>query len=350
MESRNAGYDHSETVLRWTAATLAAVSFVAALACNVEKRDDPMEQVVYAEVGGQTLGAKPVTEPAQGPVGDGIVSAAKARAPASAETDTSIAEANPSTQTDEAVEQTEGDTPVPEVTDAPKAPWEHYDQGISAWKSGETTTAETHLREWIAYAPDHVKGRVNLARVLIEIGRPREAKEHASLAANLDPASVAAKRVLARALAEAGDAPAALAMYEEALWLDPDDHWSLNNMGYLLILRGRHEEAVGPLALAARLDSTNAMFRSNLGAALEGAGYPAAALKAFAEAVAIDPGHTRAAASVARLRELLGEDAAPEVDTGLLADDYRKGLVGIPEPEEPGPIEYPWRGYPWQGD
>ena len=350
MERRNAGYDRSETVLRWTAATLAAVSFVAALACNGEKRDDPMERVVYAEVGGQTLVAKPAPEPAQVPVGHGIITAAQARASALADTATSAAEASPSTQTGEAVEQTEGDTPVPETNDAPMAPWEHYDQGISAWKNGETTSAEAHLREWVAYAPDHVKGRVNLARVLIEIGRPREAKEHAALAANLNPASVAAKRVLARALAEAGDAPAALAMYEEALWLDPDDHWSLNNMGYLLILRGRHEEAVGPLALAAQLDSTNAMFRSNLGAALEGAGYPAAALAAFAEAVAIDPGHSRAAASVARLREILGDDAAPEVDTGLLADNYRKGLIGIPEPDEPGPIDYPWRGYPWQVD
>lgn len=350
MESRNAGYDRSETVLRWSAAVLAAVSFVAALACNVEKRDDPMEQVVYAEVGGQTPGTKPVPETARVPAGDVSIPAMQTAVPASAEAAAPATEASPTARTGEAAAPTEGDTLAPETTDAPMAPWEHYDQGISAWKRGETTTAETHLREWVAYAPDHVKGRVNLARVLIEIGRPREAKEHASLAANLDPASVPAKRVLARALAEAGDAPAALAMYEEALWLDPDDHWSLNNMGYLLILRGRHEEAVGPLALAAELDSTNAMFRSNLGAALEGAGYPAAALAAFAAAVAIDPGHTRAAASVARLRELLGEDAAPEVDTGLLADNYRKGLIGIPEPNEPGPIEYPWRGYPWQGD
>ena len=330
MESRDAGYDRSERVLRWMAAGLGAALFVAALACNDEERDDPMEQVAYAEVGEQTMMTTSAPPRAKLPVSAGVTA--------------QIPETSPAEEIGAATEPTEDEPPEPETTAVPKAPWEHYDEGIAAWKSGETSDAEAHLREWVAHAPDHVKGRVNLARVLIEIGRPHEAREHAKLAADIDPGSVAAKRVLARALAEGGDPTAALAMYEEALWLDPDDRWSLNNMGYLLILRGRDEEAVGPLALAVQLDSTNAMFHSNLGAALEGAGYPAAALGAFAAAVAVDQGHARAAASVARLRDLLGEDAVPEVDTDLLADNYRKGLMGTPEREEPDTIDYPWRG------
>lgn len=329
MENGEAGYDRSERVLRWMAAGLGTALFVAALACSDEERGEPIEQVAYAGVGEQTMMTNSALPGEQAPV--------------SAEVTAQTPEASPSAEVGEATEPTADKAPAPETPAPPRAPWQHYDEGIAAWKIGETADAEAHLREWIAHAPDHVKGRVNLARVLIEIGRPHEAKEHAKLAADIDPGSVVAKRVLARALAEGGDPTAALAMYEEALWLDPDDHWSLNNMGYLLILRGRHEEAAGPLALAARLDSTNAMFRSNLGAALEGAGYPAAALEAFAAAVAIDPGHTRAAASVARLRELLGEDAVPEVDTDLLADNYRKGLMGTPEREEPDSIDYPWR-------
>lgn len=334
MKSRDAGNDRSERVLRWTAAALGAALFAAAMACDGEKQDDTMEEVAYVEVGAQTVMATP----------------AQARTPVAAVTTTSSPAADTSEkQVREVAPPTEDETPEPETTAPPMSPWEHYDMGISTWRSGETTAAEGHLREWVAYAPEHVKGRVNLARVLIEIGRPHEAKEHATMAANLDPSSVAARRVLARTLAEAGDPIAALEMYEEALWLDPDDRWSLNNMGYLLILRGRHDEAVGPLALAAQLDSTNAMFHSNLGAALEGAGYPAAALEAFAAAVAIDPDHTRAAASVARLREIVGEEAVPEVDRDLLADNCRKGLVGMPETEEPGPVEYPWQSR-WQGD
>ena len=331
MESRNAGYDRSETVLRWAAAGLAAASFVVALACDGQKRGSEMEETVFVEAGGQTMMATPASAQPQVPVSPGIAMSAPQTNPSPMEVGT--------TKT-----PTDGATPEPGTTEDSMAPWEHYDEGISAWKGGDPGAAEAHLREWVAYSPDHVKGRVNLARVLIEVGRPHEAKEHANLAASLDPASVAAKRVLARALAEGGDRSAALAMYEEALWLDPDDRWSLNNMGYLLIRRGRHEEAMGPLALAAQLDSTSAMFRANLGVALEGAGHPAAALKAFTAAVAIDPGHTRAAGHVARLRELLGEDAAAEVDAELLADNYRKGLLGTPERDEPHPVDYPWRG------
>lgn len=360
MESRNAGYDRSETVLRWTAAALAAVSFAVALACGEEPAAE-MRKVTYAEAGARTVMAVPASSQGQGPVSEEITKTAtsQTRTPGPAETTgptpgvpaPGLVDQTPgdrddqSTEATEAGRQTEDETPVPETEPTPKAPWEHYDEGIAAWKSGETTEAEAHLREWVAHSPEHVKGRVNLARVLIEIGRPHEAKEHATLAANLDPASAAARRVLARSLAESGDSSAALLMYEEALWIDPDDHWSLNNMGYLLILGGRSGEAVAPLALAARLDSTNAMFRANLGVALESAGYPAAALQAFVAVVAIDPGHTRAVGSVARLHELLGEDVEPEVDIDLLADDYRRGLVGIPEEQEPRPVEFPWKGH-----
>lgn len=330
MESRDAGYGRSERVLRWMAAGLGAGLFVAALACGDVERGDPVEQVAYVEAGGQAAAT--------------AAAAPRERMPVSAEPTGGAPEKSSPAETGQAAAPTADETPEPETAAAATSPPEHYDAGIAAWRSGDAAAAEAHLREWIAHAPDHVKGRVNLARVLIEIGRPREAKEHAKLAVDIDPGSVAARRVLARALAEAGDAAAALAMYEEALWLDPDDRWSLNNTGHLLILRGRHEEAVGPLALAVRLDSANAMFRSNLGAALEGAGHPAAALEAFAGAEAVDPGRTRAAAAVARLRELLGEDAVPEVDTDLLAENYRKGLMGTPEGEEPDPVDRPWRG------
>ena len=153
----------------------------------------------------------------------------------------------------------------------PTNPWGHYMLGISAWKAGYLELAEAHLTESVIIDPDHVKGRVNLARVLIELGQPSAAQQHAIIAEELDPDYVAAKRTLARALAETGDHEAALVKYEEALWIDPEDRWSLNNMGYLMIQRGRHEDAVGPLALAVRLDSANATFMNNLGFALEGA-------------------------------------------------------------------------------
>ena len=96
---------------------------------------------------------------------------------------------------------------------------------------------------------------------------------------------MAAKRTLARALARKGDREGALAKYEEALWIDPDDAWSLNNMAYLMIQGGREEAAVAPLALAVTLDPDNATFAKNLSSALAGAGLGAGAdLAAIAQA------------------------------------------------------------------
>lgn len=323
MENRRAGNDRSEAVLRWAAVGMALAFFGGVVSCGKEGPDGEVGRVAF---GGVAL--LPAQEPGA-PFADGQPPPVRHDEPPQADTG---GVRGPVTD-----ESATPDTGQDGVT-----PRERYDLGISAWQAGEPAAAEEHLRAWISHAPDHVKGRVNLARALIELGRPRDAKEHLTHAVNLDPASAVAKRTLARALAEDGDRAAALAMYEEALRIDPDDRWSLNNMGYLLILRGRHVEAVGPLALAAELDSASALFRANLGVALEGAGYPAAALENFNAAAALDPGHERAAANAVRLRELVGEGGVREVDTSLLAGDFRRELLGTPAREEPGPAKCPW--------
>ena len=329
MEKRTAGNDRSEAVLRWVAAGMALAFFGGVAACAGEEAGAEVGDVAFGEVGQ----AMPVE----------VETARESAAPLAT---THPQPAPPKDPTRPDTVDTDGpvadEGPAPEAGGETLTPWEHYDLGISAWQRGDPAVAEEHLREWALHAPDHVKGRVNLARALIETGRPREAREHATMAANLDPASAPAKRVLARALAESGDRSAALAMYEEALWLDPEDRWSLNNMGYLLILRGSHDEAMGPLALAVELDSANAMFRANLGAALEWAGHGAAALHAYETAAALDPAHSRAAASAARLRGLLNEDVAGEVDIARLARDFRRELLGTGEREPPGRYECPW--------
>jgi len=328
MENRKAETDRSEAVLRWVAAGLVAACFAAVVSCGGEEAGAEIGEIAFVESSREVPTPLPMVRELEMPVAAEPAPPAPAGDPSKSDAGRTAAPV-----TDEVA--------GPE-TDGAKTPWERYELGISAWKSGETALAEGNLREWVAHAPEHVKGRMNLARVLIELGRPREARGHATIAAGLDPASASVKRVLARSLAESGDRSAALAMYEEALWLDPEDRWSLNNMGYLLILRGRHDEAVGPLALAARLDSANAMFQANLGAALEGAGYLGAAPEAFDRSVALDPGHARAAASAARLRQLVGEHTAGEVDTSRLADDFRRELLGTAEREEPGRYECPW--------
>ena len=273
MERRRIEQDRSETVLRWIAAGLALAVLLLAAACGGEDRtadgaDGP------AEVIGMAAAQEPMGRPA-------IPVETTAMAPATYAATPVLPlepEEPPVTYGEAEAVFFEGrygeavDLFVRYVERRPTNPWGHYMLGLSAWKGGYLELAEAHLMESVLIDPDHVKGRVNLARVLIELGEPAAAEEQARIAEELDPQDVPAKRTLARAMAELGDHEAALAKYEEALWIDPEDRWSLNNMGYLMIQRGQHEEAVGPLALAVRLDSTNATFLNNLGSALANAG------------------------------------------------------------------------------
>ena len=325
MEDRKKGKDRSEQLLRWVAMALALACFVAAGACGgedvatgdedfadwvVAAQDEPPQNDAVREVsGGDTAGVRPGPPLVETPAAPRVVTYAEAEA------------AFHAARYGEAI-----DLFSAYLDENPANPWVHYMLGLSAWKGGHIDIAETHLLESVELAPDHLKGRVNLARVLIEAGRPGEAQEQAAAAEEMDPASAVAKRVLARALAEGGDWQAAVDKYEDALWIDPGDTWSLNNLGFLLVMRGRYDDAIGPLALAVQLDSANATFQNNLGSALEGAGFPAAALAAFRSAAAAEP-DGKAAASLARLQERVRSDAVPEVTTNELAQAYREVLL-----------------------
>lgn len=251
--------DRSEALLRWSAAGLALAFFAGVAACIGEEEETPVGEVAIAEV-------EAFVEVEASPP---IRTSAAIQAGQVPGRDEAIPEASPPIPD------------APEGDDGTVAPPDRYSLGIAAWRDGDPEGAEEHLRAWVARWPDHAKGRVNLARALIGIGRSHEAREHAGIATDLDPGSSAAWRTLARAQAETGDCSSALASYEEALLADPADVWALNNMGYLLIGHGRFEDAIGPLALAVTLDDANGLFRKNLRAALEGAGRDMRELDAF---------------------------------------------------------------------
>ncbi len=330
-----AGPDRSEKVLRWLAMVLALACFVAAAACGGDEEGTGSGDartvdtwVVAQEPDWQTAASAGDGGPAtnEPPAGEAPVNEPPASPPVIPE------ESRLATWAD-----AEGAFHAGRYGEAidlfsiyaeehPTNPWAHYMLGLSGWKAGHLDVAETHLRESIELAPDDVKSRINLARVLIEGGRPGDAIEQAAAAEALDPASIQAKRVHARALAESGDHATALDKYEDALWIHPDDGWSLNNMGYLLIRQGSYDDAIGPLALAVQVDSTNVTFLNNFGSALEGAGFPVAALAAFRSAAEIDPSG-KAAESARRLEARIDPDAVPEVTRSELAQVYRELLV-----------------------
>jgi len=130
-----------------------------------------------------------------------------------------------------------------------------------------------------------VKSRLNLSRVLIEQGKAQEALPYVEGVVTVDSTSNEAYRLLGRVKRELGDSTGAIEAFKKAIVLDERDAWSMNNLAKVYIGQGRFEDALGPLARAIEIDSTVAVFHTNLGRALEHTADRTRLAEAFVEQV-----------------------------------------------------------------
>jgi tetratricopeptide (TPR) repeat protein len=207
----------------------------------------------------------------------------------------------------------------------PENPWGHYMLGMAAWKGGDLVVAEGAFNQAIQLDSAHTKSFLNSARVLLDLGRNREALERARQARALDSSSTDALRLIARAHHSIGDADSAIEAYRETLLQDDRDVWALNNLGVLYLDKGEPELALPPLARAIQLRSTAPVFQNNFGIALERTGHIAAARKAFAAALQADSSYTKASVSLARVNTLVA-DPADVIEVDELAQLFRMQL------------------------
>jgi Flp pilus assembly protein TadD len=204
----------------------------------------------------------------------------------------------------------------------PENPWGHYMLGLSAWKAGDRVTAEGAFVKALERDPKHVKSLVNLGRVLLEDGRPREAREKITAALSVDSTSGEVHRLMGRVHSELKQHEEAMVSYRRALSLEPTDVWSMNNMALILILQDRYEEALPALARATQLEPTVAVFQNNLGIALERTGRYTLAVEAYKAAVAADSGYNKAVMSLARVQVLKDDPSLAPIDLRTLAEGF----------------------------
>jgi Flp pilus assembly protein TadD len=200
----------------------------------------------------------------------------------------------------------------------PDNPWGHYMLGISLWRAGDHAGAEAALRRTLEVDSTHEKALVNLARVLLEQGRPSDALEYAE-AVELTPENGPAWRVLGNARSDLGMVQEAVEAYRRALVLDHRDAWTMNNLGLLMIREGRYEEALPPLARATELRPDVARFQNNLGIALERTGHLMEAAQAFRAALEVDPGYEKARVSLERIETRLAAATTSPTPLDLIA-------------------------------
>gem|GEM_PF-2029643 len=211
--------------------------------------------------------------------------------------------------------------------------WGHYMRGLANWKSGDLREAVNSLTKALLIDAQHIKSRINLARVHLDQGLFAEAHRQALLATEQDATSNSAQRILGRTFHNLGLAEEAIAAYREALAIDHRDHWSMNNIGLILIEEERFLEALKPLARAVQIQSDIAVIHNNLGIALERAGRYAAAATAYRASLAVAGDSAKAAINLSRVKGLREEPGRSQVDLDLLArrfEDEIKGVAHLP--------------------
>ena len=202
----------------------------------------------------------------------------------------------------------------------------HYMLGLSAWKAGELDRARSAFEKSLELDPKHVKTLLNLSRVLIEQGKPKDALTHVTAAVQLDSMSGDVHRMMGRVRTELRQPNEAVESYRTALSMQPSDVWSMNNMALVLIQQGRFDEALPPLARAVQLDSSVAVFHNNLGIALERTGHYTMATQAYRKALSVDSTYAKATASLARVEQRVDDPSLSPINLAELAETFDRDI------------------------
>jgi Flp pilus assembly protein TadD len=169
---------------------------------------------------------------------------------------------------------------------APDDPVVRNNLGFTRQRQGDLAEAERWFRSALEVAPDWAEVHHKLATVLLMAVRPAEAHPHLARAAELEPANttyrehladlergqgaaltrhlVEAHRQVGLALHERGRPAEAEAHFARIVLLDPSDAEARNDLGFMLALQGRFEEAIAQYEEALRLRPDLELARRNL--------------------------------------------------------------------------------------
>jgi tetratricopeptide (TPR) repeat protein len=195
---------------------------------------------------------------------------------------------------------------------------------VATLRTAATQTSSTRLRQVIGAQAGHIANRLIFARS----GFAGPGAYAVPSATGLAAAEIAAEMLTDNAMAwntygaalkEAGRLEEALAVFDQALVLDPANAIAHSNRGAALVSLGRSEEALAACDQALALDPANARAHGNRGAALVSLGRSEEALAACDQALALNPDDARAHAARGATLVNLGrsEEALAACDQGL---------------------------------
>jgi len=210
----------------------------------------------------------------------------------------------------------------------PRAAVPHYNYACALEDAGNRDDALLEYESALVYEPLHGGSLDNLSALLIEQGRPQDARPLVERSLGGDPGALtyanlaaifiteqkpaeaieAAERAVAaepgeargyfalgRARAAAGDRPSAIAAYQEAVRRDGRHVSARNNLATALAREGRLEESLAEFSALVAIEPQSAVAARNLAIALEQIGRLTEAVAAWRRVVLLDPADMQAA-------------------------------------------------------
>lgn len=170
----------------------------------------------------------------------------------------------------------------------------HFLTALDAFKSDDLATAELHLRQALALAPDRVSILTNLAAVLLRLDRPEEARPLADRSVELDPDNAEGWLNVGGIHHARREFDRALDCYDRALALDPGYAEAWSNRGQTLNETRRHAEALDCMNRALELNRGSVDAWIGLGNILHALDRHDESVTAFDKALAIRPASAQA--------------------------------------------------------
>ena len=134
----------------------------------------------------------------------------------------------------------------------PDSPKIYVDLGSLYAKKAKWRYAIACYRKAINLKPSYAKAHLNLARVLLKVGRQQEFVQEMQTAFNLQSqiGSALDRFYLGNALSDRGQERQAISFYYKAIVLDPKFVQAYHRMGELLSKQGKHQQAIEFLSQA----------------------------------------------------------------------------------------------------
>ena len=219
--------------------------------------------------------------------------------------------------------------------------------GLALGAQGRTAAAGRLLDRVGHHRPGHAHPRRDLAELLARLGRPAEAAKQDRACLARRPDDLAAHHALGTLLAGLGEIETAIGHFRHAVQIDPDPAMGWSNLGMMLKIERRFDEAVAAHDAAVARAPEDPQIRVNRAVALLHAGRMTEAWHDY-EWRLRQPGHT-ALPLATLLPDLAGLDIAGRTvlvtheegfgDTlqflryvPLLAERGAKVLLAVPQP------------------